>query len=90
MFLFLRWRLCERDLESATQRGLQVGPVVEASEETLKKYLSRETSKDIMVTMTKLAQLDIPNHVYIILILVQVFTRDGLQMSKQASICQML
>ena len=80
-------------MQSVIQRSLEIGPVVEISEETLRRYLSREISKDMLVTMTKLAQLDFPNHVYIMLILVQVFTRDGLQMSKQASgppLCEMM
>merc|ERR1712156_1098998 len=44
------------------------------------------TSQTMKTFISSLALLDIPNHIHILLILIQVFTRDGQQMEKQSKV----
>ena len=77
--------MSERDRTMAAKRGAQLGPVVEVDETTLSAHLTEGISKDIFHMVSSLALLDIPNHIHILLILIQVFTRDGQQMEKQVN-----
>ena len=81
-----RWGLSERDQATAKKRGMLLGPVVEINQPALAGHLTDTISKDIFSMVSSLAHLDIPNHVHIILILIQIFTRDGLQMEKQVGL----
>jgi len=81
--LYKRWGMSERDQTMAARRGAHLGPVVEVDETTLSAHLTESISKDIFHMVSSLALLDIPNHIHILLILIQVFTRDGQQMEKQ-------
>ena len=78
--------MSERDRTMAARRGAQLGPVVEVDETTLSAHLTEGISKDIFHMVSSLALLDIPNHIHILLILIQVFTRDGQQMEKQVTL----
>ena len=78
--------MSERDQTMAARRGAQLGPVVEVDETTLSAHLTEGISKDIFHMVSSLALLDIPNHIHILLILIQVFTRDGQQMEKHVSL----
>ena len=78
--------MSERDQTMAARRGAKLGPVVEVDETTLSGHLTEGISRDIFHMVSSLALLDIPNHIHILLILIQVFTRDGQQMEKQVAL----
>ena len=80
-----RWGLSDHDKATTASRGIQVPPVVEVDQARLSDHLTEDISKDIFSMVTSLDKLNISNHVYILLILIQVFSRDGLQMAKQVS-----
>jgi len=81
-----RWGMSERDQTMAARGGAHLSPVVEVDETTLSAHLTESISKDIFHMVSSLALLDIPNHIHILLILIQVFTRDGQQMEKQSKV----
>lgn len=78
-----RWRLGSKDIEDIKQMNNIIEPVIHIDKTTLSKYLNDSIGNDIFEAINTLSQLEIPGHILLILILICMYTRDGMLMEKQ-------
>jgi len=78
-----RWGLGSKDMAALRQVGHEVKQVVDIDRAALSKYLNNQVGDEIIEAVTSLAQLEIPGHVLILLLLICIYTRDGVLMEKQ-------
>jgi len=81
-----RWRLGGKDLEALRKVKYAATQDVEIDKSTLATYLNEKIGDDIFEVVNSLSQLEIPGHVLILLILISMYTRDGMLMEKQHKI----
>jgi len=78
-----RWGLGSKDLASVRKVQNNAEQIVTIDQATLAKYLNEKIAAEIFKAVSSLSQFDIPGHVLIILILISIFSRDGVLMEKQ-------
>lgn len=60
--------------------------IVELNQQSLSPYLSDSMAQDLFEFVANFSQLEIPGHVFIILIIICLYSRDGMLMKKQEKI----
>ena len=78
-----RWGLGSKDLASVRKVQNNAEQIITIDQDTLAKYLNEKIAAEIFKAVSSLSQFDIPGHVLIILILISIFSRDGVLMEKQ-------
>ena len=61
----------------------EVEQVVSIDKNTLAKYLNEKIGNDIFEAVNSLSQFEIPGHILIVLLLICMYSRDGVLMEKQ-------
>ena len=82
---FTRWVLTEQDLDTIRSHRATQEQTVEITKKNLEDHLGEEVTEYIMESVNILADLQLPTCILLVLVLVAVFTRDGLFMDKQVS-----
>jgi len=84
-----RWVLGEQDLVTIRSYRANQQQTVKITKKDLQEHLGEEVTNCIMQAVNTLADLQLPNCILLVLVLVTVFTRDGLFMDKQNRVdCQ--
>jgi len=79
----IRWKLSKEDLAIIRNQKKSQSEIVEIRKEDLEKHLGEKATSVIMKVVNKLSDLELPNSVLLLLVLVSVFSRDQLYMEKQ-------
>jgi len=83
-----RWVLAQQDLLAIREYRPMQQQTVEITKKDLQGHLGEEVTNCIIKAVNTLADLKLPNCILLVLVLVAVFTRDGLFMDKQVSMLQ--
>jgi len=84
-----RWVLAQQDLLAIREYRPMQQQTVEITKKDLQGHLGEEVTNCIIKAVNTLADLKLPNCILLVLVLVAVFTRDGLFMDKQNRVdCQ--
>jgi len=78
-----KWVLTEQDLDTIRSHRATQEQTVEITKKNLEDHLGEEVAEYIMESVNILADLQLPTCILLVLVLVAVFTRDGLFMDKQ-------
>lgn len=79
-----RWGLGGRDLNTIKQwREGGISHVVEIDRDTLTRYTTNKIGQDIFQVVNFLVDMELPNHILMIMMLIIIFARDGMMMEKQ-------
>jgi len=78
-----RWGLGCKDLASLRKVQVNAKQSVTIDQSTLAKYLNEKIAAEIFNAVSSLSQHEIPGHVLLVLILISIFSRDGVLMEKQ-------
>lgn len=79
----IQWVLSLQDLETIRSYRASQQQTVEITKKCLLDHLGEEVTGYVMEAVNTLADLQLPNCILLVLVLVAVFTRDGLFMDKQ-------
>lgn len=79
----IKWVLSMQDLETIRSYRATQQQTVEITKKCLLDHLGEEVTGYVMEAVNTLADLQLPNCILLVLVLVAVFTRDGLFMDKQ-------
>jgi len=82
-FQVFRWGLGSKDLALLRQVKVDTKQSVIIDKTTLGKYVNEKIGEEIFESVSSLSQFEIPGHVLIVMILISVFSRDGVLMEKQ-------
>ena len=85
-FSYTRWVLGEQDLVTIRSYRANQQQTVKITKKDLQEHLGEEVTNCIMQAVNTLADLQLPNCILLVLVLVTVFTRDGLFMDKQVDL----
>ena len=85
-FSYTRWVLGEQDLVTIRSYRANQQQTVKITKKDLQEHLGEEVTNCIMQVVNTLADLQLPNCIVLVLVLVTVFTRDGLFMDKQVDL----
>ena len=88
MYFCTRWGLAQQDLLAIREYRPMQQRTVEITKKDLQGHLGEEVTNCIIKAVNTLADLKLPNCILLVLVLVAVFTRDGLFMDKQVSMLQ--
>ena len=85
IILSARWQLSDGDLDAIRTYRPSQQKTVEISRGDLVLHLGEDVAGYIMEAVNTLAELELPDKLLLVLVLVTVFTRDGLFMDKQVN-----
>merc|ERR1719483_1945228 len=73
-----RWSLNNEDTSTMTNWKCETDNIGEINQEKMAEYLDVDICRDLFQLFNSLADLEIPGHTIILLILICIFTRDGI------------